>query len=148
MADGLLTPTQHIILRIIQESGRKGLSVAEVWLQFRTQRPVSRTTILKIIERLESRDWLRRVVPVANSQTKKAEPIRFAATMNASRTAIRMLRHFVDDYYDGAAGRMIDDLLRFKCLSPTDKEQLRIRLSKNCGSSNCQVCEVNPAESQ
>jgi predicted transcriptional regulator len=135
MAEGLLTPVQHELLCIVQASRREGLTTAEIWKQFRKKHRVARTTVLKMLERLELREWLQRLPP-----TNPTDRVRFVATITRTRTSFRMLKHFVDDYYDGSAARMIEDLLRFKCLNIEEQVQLRHRLDRGCGVPDCAVC--------
>jgi predicted transcriptional regulator len=138
MAEGLLTPVQHQLLQVIQLSGREGETAAEIWRKFRSVRRVSRTTVLKMLERLEARKWVGRVEAVESDKR-----VRFFAKVNPSRTALKMLTHFVNDYYEGSAAGLISDLLRFKCLDNHEKERLRRRLDKGCGSPKCSVCDHN-----
>jgi predicted transcriptional regulator len=135
MAEGLLTPVQHQLLRIVQEAGRDGLTTAEIWKAFRKQHRVARTTVLKMIERLEAREWLTRV-----PSEDENDRVRYRSTMSPPRTALRMLQHFVDEYYEGSAADLIEDLLRFKCLPVEEQERLRCRLDRGCGSPACVVC--------
>ena len=57
--EGKLTPAQFEILQRVWDSPG-GMTVAEIWDTVRSERDVSRTTILNLVDRLEKRGWLTR----------------------------------------------------------------------------------------
>ncbi len=58
---GSLTPEQHQIMSVIWEAGTRGATVAEIRDQLARVRARGRTTVLKQVQRLEQRGWLKRI---------------------------------------------------------------------------------------
>lgn len=127
-ADGLLTPTQHAIMKIIWEAGRRGITTAEVWRELsRSRKKVARTTVLNLVSRLEERGWLSRKDPKPG---QKGSATRLVADVTQYRARLKQLVNFVDEYYAGSAFELSKTLLMFKCLSPSDMESLKQQLEK------------------
>jgi len=122
MPEGSLTPAQHQIMQIIWNSGRCGRSVGEIWKEVSLERDVARTTILKLVERLEAREWIMRQEPRPN---QKGPAMRFAANIGRRRARAQMLQQFVNDYYDGSAAELAKSLLKWKCLTRGDMGELK-----------------------
>lgn len=119
MADpeGKLTPAQHEILDVVWTAGSAGASVGAIWEAIAARRPVARTTILNLVDRLEKRGWLRR--------TKAEGTIQYVATVERDTTARLLARDFVDDYFGGSASAMVLSLLGGKQPKPDDLRRLR-----------------------
>ena len=122
MPEGSLTPAQHQIMQIVWKSGRCGRSVSEIWKEVSLQRDVARTTILKLVERLEAREWIARQDPRPN---QKGVAMRFAASIGPRKARAQMLQRFVADYYDGSAAELAKSLLKWKCLTRGDMGELK-----------------------
>ena len=58
---GKLTAVQHQIMQVLWQSGEHGVTASEIWQAVCADRAVGRTTVLKQIQRLEDRQWLRRI---------------------------------------------------------------------------------------
>ena len=123
MPEGSLTPAQYEILNIVWASGKKGATVAEIWQQITGHRPVARTTVLNLVDRLEKRDWLRRI--------DEAEgPNRFAAVVDRQRTKSELASEFVHDFFDGSAGNLLMSLLGSNRLTTEEVDDLRQMLAE------------------
>ena len=120
--DGQLTPAQHEIMQIIWSAGKAGISVGDIWKEVQETREVARTTILTLVERLETRGWLIRQAP---RPTQKGSAMRFTYTTSRLRTRALLLQQFVNDYYDGSAVDLAQNLLRFRCLSQSVMQELK-----------------------
>ena len=122
MPEGFLTPTQHEIMQIVWGNGRSGVSVGEIWKAVSENRKVARTTILKLVERLEAREWLARQ-PARPKQ--KGSAMRFAATIGRRKARAQLLQQFVNDYYDGSAADLAKSLLMWKCVTKGEMGELK-----------------------
>lgn len=132
MAEGVLTGTQYEIMQIVWKKGRCGASVGAIWKQICETRDVSRTTILKLVDRLEKRGFLFRQEARPN-QTGNAK--RYVANVSRRKTCAKILKKFVDDYYDGSASSVVEALLKFKCLSDDEIKNLRRALRERVATS-------------
>ncbi len=125
--EGQLTPAQHEIMQIVWDAGRAGMSASEIWKEVSQSRDVARTTILKLLERLEHREWLVRQDPRPN---QKGVAMRFAANIGRRRARAMLLQQFVNDYYDGSAAELAKSLLQWKCLTRGDMGELKQMLTE------------------
>ena len=123
MPEGSLTPAQYEILNVVWAAGREGATVAEIWQQITGQRPVTRTTVLNLIDRLEKRGWLRRVDDADG-------PNRFVAAVDRQRTKTALAREFVHDFFDGSAGNLVMSLLGSNRLTTEEVDALRRMLAE------------------
>jgi predicted transcriptional regulator len=115
--EGKLTPVQYEILEAVWEGGNEGATVTEIWEAITAKRPVTRTTILNLVDRLEKRGWLRR---------QKAEGgYRYRATADRSTISRTMAEGFLDDFFGGSASQLIMSLLGGQRLGPEDVGRLR-----------------------
>ena len=131
MPEGFLTPTQHQIMQIVWNSGRCGLSVSEIWKQVSEHRDVARTTILKLVERLEAREWVNRQPARPN---QKGSAMRFAANVGRRKARAQMLQQFVNDYYDGSAAELAMSLLMWKCVTKGEMQELQKMIARRLSS--------------
>ena len=104
--------------------------MGDIWKKITEDRDVARTTTLKQVERLEQRGWLLRQDPKPN---QKGSAMRFVASMGPRRARALMLQQFVDDYYDGSAAELARSLLKFRCLTTDDMQDLKERLESRMG---------------
>ena len=121
MPDGKLTAVQHEIMLIIWAAGRSGATVGEIWKAVSEQRDVGRTTILNLVDRLESRGWLRRTD--ASSMAKKATC--FVATVSQKQASANLAKGFVDDFFGGSASDLVSSLLGSRRLNSAEIERLK-----------------------
>ncbi len=122
MPQGNLTPAQHEIMEVVWERGKGGATVVEIWREIAATRPVIRTTVLNLVDRLEKRGWLVR--------RQTGGVYHYAASMSREKTAVRLAGEFVDDFFGGSATNLVMSLLGSKRLTPGDIERLR-RLLKS-----------------
>ena len=123
MPEGSLTPVQYEILDVVWAAGKTGASVAEIWQQITDQRPVARTTVLNLVDRLEKRGWLRRIDDAEG-------PNRFVAAVDRQRTKSELASGFVHDFFDGSAGNLVMSLLGSNRLTTEEVEKLRQMLAE------------------
>ena len=116
-AEGNLTATQYEILEVVWSHGNEGASVAEIWRAVSAQRPVGRTTVLNLVDRLEKRGWLIR----CHGQ----RPLRYVAAQDRSTTDAFLAGSFVDDFFSGSASGLVMSLLGSKRLTHEEIERLR-----------------------
>ncbi len=115
--EGNLTSAQHEIMEVVWQSGPGGATVAEVWQAVSEKRPVGRTTILNLVDRLEKRGWLIR--------REQEKPARYLAALDREKTAALLATEFVNDFFGGSASQLVMSLLGSKRLAPDDVRRLR-----------------------
>ena len=120
--EGKLTPAQFEILQRIWESAN-GLSVAEIWDATRTERSVSRTTILNLVDRLEKRGWLTR--------SKDDSVFRYQVAVERASAEAQLDQDFVQEFFDGSALNLVMSLLGSKPVSTSEIKRLRQLLDEN-----------------
>ncbi|MBI1901609.1 MAG: BlaI/MecI/CopY family transcriptional regulator [Planctomycetia bacterium] len=112
-----MTAAQHEILESVWAAQGVGATVTQIWETIRTQRPVTRTTVLNLVDRLERRGWLKR---------KKGEgPIRYLATIDRATAARTLAEGFVDEFFGGSASQFVMSLLGGKRLNAKEVQRLR-----------------------
>ena len=115
--EGGLTPVQLEIMEVIWASEPEGATVGDIWGRIRVARPVARTTILNLVDRLHKRGWLRR---------RKADSgYRYSATEDRLRTRAHLAGHFVESFFEGSASNLVMSLLGGNGLDADDVERLR-----------------------
>lgn len=114
--EGKLTPAQFEIMQLIWDS-MQGLTIGEVWDAIRATRPVSRTTVLNLMDRLEKRDWLKR---------RKDEGVfRYAAAVERESAEAKIASEFVEEFFDGSAANLVMSLLGSQQLPKSDIQRLK-----------------------
>ena len=119
MADpeGNLTPVQYEILQAVWENSEEGASVAEIWREISKMRPVGRTTVLNLVDRLEKRGWLTR---------RQAQGVyRYRATLDREKTTHALASEFVANFFGGKASDLVMSLLGNKRIKKDEVERLR-----------------------
>ena len=125
MPAGKLTAAQYELMQIIWDRGRNGATVADVWETVSRHRPVARTTILNLLDRLEKRGWLRRI--------EQEGANRFIAAVDRNRTNSRLASGFVEDFFGGSASNLVMSLLGTSQLDADEIERLRKLLASAAG---------------
>ena len=121
-ADQELFASEWAILEAVWESGEEGATVAEIWREISKERPVGRTTILNLVDRLEKRDWLTR---------RQAKGVyRYRAAMDREKTAHTLASEFVDDFFGGRASDLVLSLLGKRRINKDEVERLRKLVDK------------------
>lgn len=115
--DGSLTPVQLEIMEVVWASEPEGATVGDIWGQIRAARPVARTTILNLVDRLHKRCWLRRY--------KAEKGYRYSATEDRSQTRAHLAGQFVESFFEGSASNLVMSLLGVNSLDVEDIERLR-----------------------
>jgi predicted transcriptional regulator len=115
--EGSLTSAQYEIVAVVWESGDQGAAVADIWQAISAKRPVGRTTILNLVDRLEKRGWLVR--------RDREKPCHYLAALGREETAVFLAGGFVDDFFAGSASNLVMSLLGSKRLKPGEIERLR-----------------------
>jgi predicted transcriptional regulator len=115
--EGKLTSVQYQIMAVVWERGDSGATATEIWEQNAQNREVGRTTVLKQIQRLEARGWLRR----------KAEPgvARYVAAVDRDETAQLLAGEFVEEFFDGSLSDLVMSLLGSRKIKPNEVKRLR-----------------------
>ena len=81
------------------------------------ERPVGRTTVLNLVDRLEKRSWLTR---------RRTQGVyRYRATLDQEQTANVLASEFVDDFFGGKASDLVMSLLGNKRITKDELERLR-----------------------
>lgn len=115
--DGRLTAVQLEIMEVVWASEPDGATVSDIWGRIRAARPVARTTILNLVDRLLKRGWLRR---------RKADSgYRYSATADRVRTRAHLAGQFVESFFEGSASNLVMSLLGANGLDEEDIERLR-----------------------
>ena len=115
--EGSITPTQHEILDAVWNAGPAGMTVAEIWQAVSKSRPVARTTVLNLVDRLEKRGWLKRSADEGVN--------RFTAGISRERTHESLAQGFVDDFFGGSASHLMMSLLGSGRLSRDEIRELQ-----------------------
>jgi predicted transcriptional regulator len=115
--EGNLTRAQYEIMEAVWKHGRRGATVAEIWGRVSSKRPVTRTTILNLVDRLEKRGWLIR--------RPDDRPSRHVAALDRRQTAALLAAGFVDDFFGGSASELVMSLLGSRRLTPDEVDRLR-----------------------
>lgn len=119
---GDLTPAQHEIMALVWESGPTGLAVVDIWQAIAARRRVARTTVLKLVERLEKRGWLRR--------RSGAGGLQVVAAVGRDETESRLAADFVNGFFGGSSLQLVQSLLGSRSVSAQELEQMQKLLSR------------------
>ena len=119
MADpeGTLTAAQHEILDVVWNAGDSGSTVAEIWAQIGELRPVTRTTVLNQVDRLEKRGWVKRY--------EHAGGFRYVAIKPRQQVASGLAIEFVNSFFGGSASALMMSLLGSRKVSAAEIAKLR-----------------------
>jgi len=115
--EGKLTAVQHQIMQVLWLQGENGATASEIWQEICTERKVGRTTVLKQIQRLEQRRWLRRKAD--------ARVARYVAALDQQQTAKMLAAEFVDDFFDGSLCDLVMSVLGSRKIQAGDVQRLQ-----------------------
>ena len=101
--EGRLSPAQYEILEAIWEIGPPGATGNRVWERISKKRNVVRTTTINLINRLESRGWLKR--------TETDGSIVFWPTLPREEIEAEVAEDFVKCFFGGSASQLIMSFL-------------------------------------
>jgi BlaI family transcriptional regulator, penicillinase repressor len=120
---GKLTAVQHQIMQVLWQSGEHGATASEIWQAVCAQRAVGRTTVLKQIQRLEDRHWLRRL---------SGEGVaRYLAALERDETARMLAAEFVDSFFGGSLSELVLSVLDARGIAAGDVQRLRELLKEH-----------------
>lgn len=114
---GKLTAVQHQIMQVVWQRGEQGATAGEIWQAVCAERAVGRTTVLKQIQRLEDRQWLRRI-PADGV-------VRYVAALERDETARILAAEFVDSFFGGSVSELVLSVLDARGLAANDVQRLR-----------------------
>lgn len=115
--EGKLTAVQHQIMQVLWQRGESGATASEIWQQICADREVGRTTVLKQIQRLENRHWLRR-----KADTRVAC---YIAALDQQQTAEMLAAEFVDDFFGGSLSDLVMSVLGSRDIRASDIRHLQ-----------------------
>ncbi len=116
---GSLTAAQYEIMSVVWDVGEAGITVADMWQKIAAARDIGRTTVLNQVDRLEKRDWLRRLPGDG--------PTRFVATLSQKDASRQLVAGFVSDYFQGSTVDLMSALLGGDAGSLSKQEVDRLR---------------------
>jgi BlaI family transcriptional regulator, penicillinase repressor len=114
---GGLTGSQLEIMEIFWQRSPAEATAAEVWQALQESRPVARTTVLTLLQRLERRGWLTR------EGAGRGAIYRPAA--RPEETTTRLATDFLDAYFGGSASRLVMSLLGGRQVTAEEARQMR-----------------------
>ena len=126
--DGTLTEDQFQIMQILWDAGNEGCSAAEIWEHIAQARNVGRTTILKQIQRLESRGWLRR--------KERTGVACYVTAIDRDITSRMLAGNFVNGYFDGSLSDLVMSLLGSRKVKAAEIRRLRELLDDHSRQSS------------
>jgi predicted transcriptional regulator len=103
------------VLRLVWR--RQPCTEREVTEEVQAERPVVRTTVLRVLQRLEAKGLLRR--------EPGDGPVRFRAAVEERRVLPALIRRFIDGVLGGSSGPLVAYLAESERLSAEDLEALR-----------------------
>ena len=115
--EGKLTAVQHQIMQVLWQRGENGASASEIWQQICADREVGRTTVLKQIQRLEHRRWLRRKADAGVAC--------YVAALDQQQTARMLATEFVGDFFGGSLCDLVMSVLGSRDIQASDVQRLR-----------------------
>jgi BlaI family penicillinase repressor len=114
---GRLSPAQYEILQAIWEIGPPGATRMQIWERIVQERPVVRTTVLNLVDRLENRGWLKRV--------ETDGKMRFWPTAPRAEIEADVAADFVDCFFKGSASHLVMSLFGRKDIDPAEIDRLK-----------------------
>ena len=124
--EGQLTPAQFEIMQLIWDSS-EGLTIGEIWEVIRSNRDVSRTTVLNLVDRLEKRAWLTR--------HKDQGVFRYSAALPRESVEGQLAADFVEAFFAGSATNLVMSLLGSQRVSQKDIQRLKRLIDEKASGS-------------
>lgn len=110
-----LTAAQLEIMELFWERGE--LTVAQVWHDLKTRRPIARNTVQTVLTRLVDKDWLK--------SRSEGKTFWFRASRPRKSTLRSIVNHCVDTAFGGSASRMLMTLLEARPICPEEAQRIR-----------------------
>jgi predicted transcriptional regulator len=117
-------------MELVWTAGPEGAAIGELWDTIGARRPVLRTTVQNLVERLERRRWLRR--------RKIAGGYRYVATTTREQTARGLAEDFVDEFFAGSASELVMSLFGSTRLTREELARLRELVEARLARKNSQ----------
>jgi len=92
-------------------------SVRDVYETVRERRPVAYTTVMTMLNTLETKGYLKK--------TLHGRAYRYRPAVPEQRVVREMVREFVGRVFDGASGSLLAHLVKGSVLSQKEREELR-----------------------
>jgi predicted transcriptional regulator len=126
MAETNLTPLQMQVMDAVWSAGPGGIKVVDIWQSLAKDRPIARTTVLTLVQRLEQQGWLQRV---------NLDGIaRYMATRGREEAACLLVGQFRDAFFGGSAAALVSSLLGGSRLKPKELRKIQQLLDEHQGS--------------
>ena len=119
---GKLSPNQFEIMSVVWDRGKKGATVSNVWSEISDSRPVIRSTIQNLMERLAARGWLTR--------RERKNGIHFYTTVSREEVEHQVTAEVVDHFFGGSAAHLVRGLFGTGKVSQEDIAELRKLLNE------------------
>jgi predicted transcriptional regulator len=110
-------------MQVLWQRGEHGATASEIWQAVCAERAVGRTTVLKQIQRLEDRRWLRRIPGEG--------VVRYVAALAREQTARMLAAEFVDDFFGGSLSELVLSVLDARDISASDVQRLQQLLDEH-----------------
>jgi BlaI family penicillinase repressor len=120
--EGKLHPGQYEVLRAIWEIGPPGATTLQVWEHISKSRSIVRTTILKVVDKLEERAWLRR--------KKIGGEWHYWPTAERSEVEAAVAEDFLGSFFAGSASELMVSLIGESKVSETEINRLKAVLDQ------------------
>jgi BlaI family penicillinase repressor len=115
--DGKLHPGQYEVVRALWEIGPPGATTLQVWEHILKTRSVVRTTVLKVIDKLEERDWLKR---------KKIDgEWHYWPTAKREEIEAAVADDFLQSFFAGSASELMVSLIGESKISASEIDRLK-----------------------
>ena len=115
--EGRLSPAQYEILQAIWEVGPPGATRMQVWELIARQRPIVRTTVLNLVDRLVKRGWLKRI--------ETDGQMRFWPTAPREQIEADVAEDFVDCFFKGSASHLVMSLFGRREINSAEIDRLK-----------------------
>jgi BlaI family penicillinase repressor len=115
--DGKLHPGQYEVVRALWEIGPPGATTLQVWEHILKTRSIVRTTVLKVIDKLEERDWLKR---------KKIDgEWHYWPTAKREEIEAAVADDFLQSFFAGSASELMISLIGESKISVSEIDRLK-----------------------
>jgi predicted transcriptional regulator len=115
--DGQLHPGQYEVLQAIWEIGPPGATTLEIWERISARRPIVRTTVLNVVDRLEKRGWLTR--------QESDDGWRYWPAASREEIEATVAADFVKNFFQGSASDLVLSLIGQEKVPPEEIDRLR-----------------------
>jgi BlaI family transcriptional regulator, penicillinase repressor len=115
-----LSEAQIEIMNLVWERGE--VTVADVWKDISSRRPVARNTVQTLMTRLEDRGWL--------AHREEGGTFVYTAAEDRSRTLKGMVSRLVDTAFQGSAEGLVLALLDGRGVSKDEAGRIRAMIEK------------------